>query len=78
MDDRHRPPITAAAPRLSRNRDFQLLWIGQALSDFGSSMTYIVLPLVLLAAGNSTTVAATVGTVSLAVGLVARLPASTT
>ena len=69
------PPITAAAPRLSRNRDFQLLWIGQALSDFGSSMTYIVLPLVLLAAGNSTTVAATVGTVSLAVGLVARLPA---
>lgn len=69
------PPITAAAPRLSRNRNFQLLWIGQALSDFGSSMTYIVLPLVLLAAGNSTTVAATVGTVSLAVGLVARLPA---
>ncbi|MER6205892.1 MFS transporter [Streptomyces sp. NPDC001642] len=69
------PPVPAAVPRLSRNRDFQLLWIGQALSDFGSSMTYIVLPLVLLASGNSTTVAATVGTVSLAVGLVARLPA---
>ncbi|MFI6339013.1 MFS transporter [Streptomyces sp. NPDC050535] len=68
-------PTTAAAPRLSRNRDFRLLWIGQALSDFGSSMTYVVLPLVLLAAGYSTTVAATIGTVSLVVGLATRIPA---
>ena len=69
------PRATADPPPLGRNRDFRLLWIGQALSDFGSAMSSVVLPLVLLAAGYSTTVAATVGTVSLATGLVVRLPA---
>ncbi len=38
-------------------------------------MTFIVLPLVLLAAGYSATVAATIGTASLVVALVTRLPA---
>ena len=69
------PLNTVNEPRLSRNREFRLLWIGQALSDFGSSMTFIVLPLVLLAAGYSATVAATIGTASLVVALVTRLPA---
>ncbi|WP_405866227.1 MFS transporter [Streptomyces sp. NBC_01515] len=69
-------PLNAVnTPRLSRNREFRLLWIGQALSDFGSSMTFIVMPLVLLAAGYSATVAATIGTASLVVALVTRLPA---
>ncbi|MEV5953914.1 MFS transporter [Streptomyces sp. NPDC051987] len=69
------PLDEVGAPRLGRNRAFRLLWIGQALSDFGSSMTFVVLPLVLLAAGSSATAAATVGTASLVVALVTRLPA---
>ncbi|MGP4110373.1 MFS transporter [Streptomyces sp. 4N509B] len=73
------PTASAAAPPssppLRANRDFRLLWIGQALSDFGSSMTFVVLPLVLLAGGYSTSVAGTVGTVILVTAMVARMPA---
>ncbi|MEW1771949.1 MFS transporter [Streptomyces sp. NPDC086777] len=69
------PLDTVETPRLGRNRAFRLLWIGQALSDFGSSMTFVVLPLVLLAAGCSPTAAATIGTASLVVALVTRIPA---
>lgn len=64
-----------AAPPLRANRDFRLLWIGQSLSDFGSAMTYVVLPLVLLKAGYSTSVASTIGTATLVTSMVARLPA---
>ncbi|MFJ3897956.1 MFS transporter [Streptomyces sp. NPDC090083] len=69
------PLNTVQTQRLGRNREFRLLWIGQALSDFGSSMTFVVLPLVLLAAGYSATVAATIGTTSLVIALVTRMPA---
>ncbi|MEV4318200.1 MFS transporter [Actinocrispum sp. NPDC049592] len=60
---------------LRRNREFRLLWIGQALSDFGSAMTGLALPLVLFAAGYEPSAAGLVGTVVLVVGLVARVPA---
>lgn len=64
---------TGPAP-LRRNRDFWLLWTGQTLAGFGASMTFVVLPLLLLAAGASAAVAGTLGTASLVVGLVLRLP----
>ena len=64
-----------AGPPLRRNRDFRLLWVGQALSDFGSAMTYVVLPLVLLSSGYSTSVTGTIGTATLVVALAVRVPA---
>jgi MFS family permease len=64
----------APAP-LRRNRDFRLLWISQALSDFGSSMTTIAFPLVLLRAGYSTSAAGTIGTATLLTAMIVRVPA---
>ena len=70
---------TAPAPGeqlpLRRNRKFQLLWSGLALSDFGSSMTSLALPLTLLAAGYGPATVGVIGTVVVVVGLVARMPA---
>jgi MFS family permease len=48
---------------LSRNRDFNLIWIGQAASTLGSRITALALPLLVLAIGGS---AADVGLVSFA------------
>lgn len=48
-------------PPLRRNRDFQLLWIGQALSSFGSRVSGISVPLLVLEGSGS---AADVGLVS--------------
>ena len=39
---------SAAREPLRANRSFRLLWLGQALSDLGSGMTFVALPLVLL------------------------------
>lgn len=60
---------------LRANRDFRLLWIGQALSDFGSAMTALVIPLALLRGGHSTSAAGAVGTAILLTAMVARMPA---
>ncbi|MEV6121775.1 MFS transporter [Streptomyces sp. NPDC052077] len=68
-------PRTEPAPGLRHNRTFQLLWTAQALSDFGSSMSAMALPLVLLAGGSSSAEAAVIGTAMLVVGLVVRIPA---
>ncbi|CAM3514245.1 MFS transporter [Kibdelosporangium persicum] len=59
---------------LRRNREFRLLWVGQALSDFGSEMTALAVPLTLLAAGYAPATAGLLGTVVLVVGLVIRVP----
>ncbi|HTJ72574.1 MAG TPA: MFS transporter [Actinospica sp.] len=67
-----------AGPRASsvlRQRPFLLLWAGQALSGFGSSMTTVALPLALLTAGHAVAAVAAVGTVSVVVALTARIPA---
>jgi MFS family permease len=60
---------------LRRNRNFQLLWSGLALSDFGSSMTALALPLTLLAVGYDTATVGVIGTIVVVVGLIARMPA---
>lgn len=65
-------PTTAA---LRHNRPFRLLWVGQALSSFGSSMSAVALPLVLLAAGHPVTAVAALGTAVAVAGLAVRLPA---
>jgi predicted MFS family arabinose efflux permease len=65
----------APAPVLRGNREFRLLWVGQALSAFGSSMSSVALPLVLLVAGHPVTAVAVVGTTVAVAGLAARLPA---
>ncbi|WP_439657422.1 MFS transporter [Lentzea sp. HUAS TT2] len=64
----------AVGTPLRRNREFRLLWVGQALSDFGSAMAGLALPLVLLAAGYGPAEAGLIGTVILVVGLVVRVP----
>ena len=63
------------AAMLRHNREFRLLWMGQTLSSFGSSMSGVALPLVLLASGHPVTAVAAVGTVVAAAGLAARIPA---
>ena len=60
---------------LRGNRDFLLLWTGEAVSELGSSMTALVLPIIAFAVTGSTTRAGLVGTVALVATLVVRLPA---
>ncbi|MBL1084399.1 MFS transporter [Streptomyces actinomycinicus] len=69
----------AAAPRpapgLWRNRDFNLLWTGQCLSDLGGAMVELALPLLVLQQTGSPARAGLVGTAGLVTTLVFRLPA---
>lgn len=68
----------AGKPRpalLRGNRTFRLLWVGQALSDLGSGMTFVALPLVLLRAGYSPAAAGTIGTATLLTTMAVRIPA---
>ncbi|WP_163569738.1 MFS transporter [Fodinicola feengrottensis] len=67
--------VATTVPLRRNNRQFRLLWIGQALSDFGSSMTSLAVPLALLAAGYSPSAAGIIGTAMLIVGLAVRVPA---
>jgi MFS family permease len=60
---------------LRRNRDFRLLWTGQALSATGSSMTTVVYPLLALAATHSATMAGIVSFAGMAATALMRLPA---
>ena len=60
----HPGPILAcalASTRLSRNRDFMLLWSGQALSSVGSAVTRVAYPLLVLALTDSAAKAGIVG-----------------
>ena len=60
---------------LFRNRDYQLLWASQALSQFGLRASAIAFPLVILALTNSAGAAGIVLAVSTGATLVAGLPA---
>ena len=69
----------AAAPRaapapLRRNRDFTLLWTGQALSALGTQMSAIAYPLLVLEISGSATGAGLVGSATLIGTLLALLP----
>jgi MFS family permease len=61
--------------RLSRNRNFRLLWIGQMLSDTGSYAAMIAYPLLILALTHSAVLAGVVATVGSLVQFALRLPA---
>lgn len=63
------------SPGLWRNRDFNLLWSGQCLSDLGGAMVELALPLLVLQQTGSPAQAGLVGTAALVATLVCRLPA---
>src|SRR5262249_6151779 len=65
-------PMTA---RLSRNRNYQLLWGGQALSEFGLSTATIAFPLLVLAATGSPAASGLVLGTAATASLLAGLPA---
>lgn len=69
------PEPAGRPPGLWRNRDFNLLWSGQCLSDLGTAMSDLALPLLVLQLTGSPARAGLVGTVGLAVAMVCRLPA---
>jgi MFS family permease len=69
----------AAAPRatpapLRRNRDFTLLWTGQALSALGTQMSAVAYPLLVLLISGSAAQAGLVGSATLVGTLLALLP----
>ncbi|MEY9927494.1 MFS family permease [Catenulispora sp. GP43] len=68
-------PQPGRPPGLWRNRDFNLLWGGQCLSDLGTAMSDLALPLLVLQLTGSPTRAGLVGTVGLTIATACRLPA---
>jgi MFS family permease len=66
-----------AAPSvpLRRNRNFQMLWIGQVLSDLGSGFGSLAYPLLILALTHSPVIAGAVGTITAVAAFGVRLPA---
>jgi predicted MFS family arabinose efflux permease len=67
--------VSEAPLSLWRNREFTLLWLSQALSDLGSSIAALAVPLLLLSSGHSPAQAGLVGTIGLAAVVLGRLPA---
>ncbi|MEU1905894.1 MFS transporter [Streptomyces hygroscopicus] len=68
------PPVTGPVP-LARNRDYRLLWGGQALSEFGFHAAVIGFPLLVLAlTGSGAASGLVMGTVA-AAQMVVGLPA---
>jgi MFS family permease len=59
---------------LRRNSGFRMLWIGQLLSDTGSSAGTIAYPLLILALTRSPAIAGVVGTVTATVQILLGLP----
>lgn len=59
---------------LWRNREFNLLWVSQSLSDLGGAIAQIAVPLLVLELTHSPVRAGVVGTTALIVKLVVRLP----
>ena len=72
MPETGRSPEPAA---LGRNRDFLILWLGQAVSALGTSMSTLVFPLVGYAITGSAGEAGLATAAVLLGGVVARLPA---
>jgi len=65
----------AEAPvNLWRNREFNLLWVSQSLSDLGSAIATLAVPLLILSLTGSVVQAGLVGTIGLVTVLLCRLP----
>lgn len=60
---------------LWRNREFNLLWTSQALSDLGAAIAQLAVPLLVLELTGSAVQAGVVGTTALVARLAVRLPA---
>ncbi|MEU8122404.1 MFS transporter [Spirillospora sp. NPDC049024] len=60
---------------LRRNRDFQVLWLGQSVAHLGNQIALLAYPLLILAAHGTAALAGVLGFVAYAAGLAARLPA---
>jgi predicted MFS family arabinose efflux permease len=69
------PPVSAPPPPLSRNREFAALWVGQTVSQFGTSLSAFTYPLLVLALTGSAAQAGLVGAVLTLTTFVLRLPA---
>ncbi|HEY7146928.1 MAG TPA: MFS transporter [Streptosporangiaceae bacterium] len=74
-DQRAGPTGPGGPGPLRRNRDFNLLWAGQAISSLGSQISVIAYPLLILAATGSAAKAGLVGGASLTGTLLLLLPA---
>ncbi|HEV2343143.1 MAG TPA: MFS transporter [Actinocrinis sp.] len=68
-------PSDTAADSLRHNRDFTLLWTGQAVSELGTQISTIAYPLLVLATTGSAARAGLVGGASLIGTLLSLLPA---
>lgn len=66
---------TVESVPLRRNRNFQLLWVGQVLSDLGSEFGALAYPLLILTLTHSPVIAGVVGTACSVVAFLVRLPA---
>ncbi|WIG58890.1 MAG: MFS-type drug/proton antiporter [Ktedonobacterales bacterium] len=76
LPDANPAPAPAAAPRsLWRSRDFLLLWSGQTVSTFGTSISQLALPLLVLALTHSPAQAGLVTAADLLPYLLLALPA---
>lgn len=62
-------------PPLRRNFRFQMLWIGAATSGFGSTLTWLAFPLLILAITGSPATAGLVSAIRITVDLLMSLPA---
>jgi MFS family permease len=67
--------MTQAPVKLSRNREFNLLWGSQSLSDLGNAISALAVPLLVLDLTGSPVQAGLVGTAGLVVMVLCRLPA---
>jgi hypothetical protein len=67
--------MTLAPEQLWRNREFNLLWVSQCFSDVGNAISFLAVPLLVLALTASPVQAGLVGTIGLVTTVVSRLPA---
>lgn len=69
------PAGVGRAPSLWRNRDYTILWAGEAISSLGTSMSLFTYPLIGYALTRSTSLAALAGAAFALGGAILRLPA---
>ena len=67
--------MTEAPAKLWRNREFNLLWISQSMSDLGNAIATLAVPLLVLHLTGSPVQAGLVGTAGLVTMVLCRLPA---